>query len=598
MPSIILDRMDGLSSSTAIKGPVRVVATTPIALSGLQTIDGIAVVAGDRVLVNAQVGGIANGIYVVDSGTWRRPADFSNNRDVRLGTQVFVTSGATNANSSWFVSTEGQIDIGTLPIAFTMSEEGAANLAALTAAAEAAAAEADQARDETLDALATVSNITFASLAAASLYNPTVAPTYITLAGNFAPGDGGNAVYNKVVSEPAHSGKFQIAQGSWYEIQWSSVPPALGECVLELNGTGIKLNPMQAGRVPVDRLVRIVPAAGISLAATGLTVGTLYYVYLYDNAGTLTLMASTTTHEKNTTTGVEQMLSDATKTFVGWVVPDTGPIFRNTSTKQWVRSWFNDSGIHGFNALPANSDRSLNSWGELNSGGRIEFISRGEFCSVYCNGANFHAAVTGKLSGTSVGIDGATPQDGPTINCSPKVDAGVNYMPIGGTWDTFIAEGKHYATLVGRSYDAATFTWLGDTITTNARCVLGISSGKSTGGLGSAYKEVMGVIGANLDGTWTLYDDIDHTPINVTSVTQDANAITIHYAVTGSKVRGGYATMDEAISVNSQCDKLGPSIGLSIMVIYLGKIDGNGNSTRVNPNTVTTGDIWFYVRMS
>ena len=54
MSSTQTDRIDGLSTSVAMKAPVVVATTANITLSGLQTIDGVSVVTGDRVLVKDQ----------------------------------------------------------------------------------------------------------------------------------------------------------------------------------------------------------------------------------------------------------------------------------------------------------------------------------------------------------------------------------------------------------------------------------------------------------------------------------------------------------------------------------------------------------------
>jgi hypothetical protein len=115
MTSIAIDRTDGLSSSTAIKGPCRVATTANITLSGEQTIDGVAVVTDDRVLVKNQTTASENGIYVADTGTWRRAKDFSGNRDVVKGTRVSVTDGSTNPGT-WQVTTANPITIDTSSI--------------------------------------------------------------------------------------------------------------------------------------------------------------------------------------------------------------------------------------------------------------------------------------------------------------------------------------------------------------------------------------------------------------------------------------------------------------------------------------------------
>ncbi|TIS07288.1 MAG: hypothetical protein E5X10_25585, partial [Mesorhizobium sp.] len=110
MTSIQIDRTDGLSSSTAIKGPCRVATTANITLSGEQTIDGVAVVTDDRVLVKNQTSGVDNGIWKVSTGVWTRTKDFSGNRDVRKGTIVTVTDGSTNSGW-WQVTTSDPIVI-------------------------------------------------------------------------------------------------------------------------------------------------------------------------------------------------------------------------------------------------------------------------------------------------------------------------------------------------------------------------------------------------------------------------------------------------------------------------------------------------------
>lgn len=61
--------------------------------------------------------------------------------------------------------------------------------------------------------------INFATIALAQAYNPATAPTYIWVAGYSSAGDGGAALYKKVGAEPSHTGKFQIAEGSWYELK-------------------------------------------------------------------------------------------------------------------------------------------------------------------------------------------------------------------------------------------------------------------------------------------------------------------------------------------------------------------------------------------
>lgn len=120
MTSIAIDLADGLSSATAYKGPCKVATTANITLSGEQTIDGEAIVTGDRVLVRAQTSSVNNGIYVADTGPWRRAKDFAGNRDVRKGTRVWVTEGDSGP-IEFEVTTENPVLVGTDEIVFTNS---------------------------------------------------------------------------------------------------------------------------------------------------------------------------------------------------------------------------------------------------------------------------------------------------------------------------------------------------------------------------------------------------------------------------------------------------------------------------------------------
>jgi len=121
MTSIAIDRLDGLSSATAIKGPCRVATTEDIALYGLQVVDGVQLVKGDRVLVKDQDNPKLNGIWAADTGSWKRTKDFSRNDDVRRGTIVNVTDGTTNQFTTWYVVSENPIIIDTTDILFSQS---------------------------------------------------------------------------------------------------------------------------------------------------------------------------------------------------------------------------------------------------------------------------------------------------------------------------------------------------------------------------------------------------------------------------------------------------------------------------------------------
>jgi len=112
--------VDSLSNGLDVKASVRAATTGNITLSNTQTIDGIALSVGDRVLVKNQTTGSQNGIYVVASGAWTRASDFDNTPDIEVspGTFFFVEEGTTQADNGYVVSNDGAITIGTTAITF------------------------------------------------------------------------------------------------------------------------------------------------------------------------------------------------------------------------------------------------------------------------------------------------------------------------------------------------------------------------------------------------------------------------------------------------------------------------------------------------
>jgi uncharacterized cupin superfamily protein len=113
-----IERLAGISDGLGRKAPVRVATTSNITLSGLQTIDGVALAEGDRVLVKSQTDTTENGIYDAASSTWTRSKDFDGSRDVLTGTSVMISSGST-ALTEWVLTTTGTVTFDTSAITFS-----------------------------------------------------------------------------------------------------------------------------------------------------------------------------------------------------------------------------------------------------------------------------------------------------------------------------------------------------------------------------------------------------------------------------------------------------------------------------------------------
>lgn len=115
---VVSEALAKLDSKESVK-----VATTAnlAALSGLLTVDGVALVAGDRVLVKDQVTASQNGIYIAAAGAWVRSIDADSNTDVTPGMTVPVEQGTTLADTIWELTTNGTITLGTTALVFELT---------------------------------------------------------------------------------------------------------------------------------------------------------------------------------------------------------------------------------------------------------------------------------------------------------------------------------------------------------------------------------------------------------------------------------------------------------------------------------------------
>jgi len=115
--------VDSVAEGLHIHESVVAATTTNVNLSNAlengDTLDGVTLATGNRILVKNQTTQSENGIYVVQaSGQPTRAVDFDTATEVDSGDFVFVYSGTANAGTGW-VQTNRPATIGTDAIAFT-----------------------------------------------------------------------------------------------------------------------------------------------------------------------------------------------------------------------------------------------------------------------------------------------------------------------------------------------------------------------------------------------------------------------------------------------------------------------------------------------
>ena len=110
--------VDASAQGLDVKESARAVSSVNVVLSGLQTIDGVALVDGDRILVANQTNPVENGIYTVHTGGWTRAADATTNEQVTPGLFTFVEEGNVGAGTGWVLTSTGPTTLGTTPLPF------------------------------------------------------------------------------------------------------------------------------------------------------------------------------------------------------------------------------------------------------------------------------------------------------------------------------------------------------------------------------------------------------------------------------------------------------------------------------------------------
>lgn len=114
----------GQGISTTKKKPCIVATTQNIALSGATTpttIDGISISVGNRILVWQQNSPQENGIYrLATSQLLSRDYDFNINEDLYSGVEVLILSGATYSGKTFYLTTSGDITIGSSSLSFSV----------------------------------------------------------------------------------------------------------------------------------------------------------------------------------------------------------------------------------------------------------------------------------------------------------------------------------------------------------------------------------------------------------------------------------------------------------------------------------------------
>jgi hypothetical protein len=112
------DAVAGLSWKDEVRVATTAAGTLASSFANGQTVDGVTLATGERILIKNQASQTENGIYVVQaSGAPVRAADADTGTELS-GAAVFVREGTTNGGTRWVSSVTGAITIGVTNITF------------------------------------------------------------------------------------------------------------------------------------------------------------------------------------------------------------------------------------------------------------------------------------------------------------------------------------------------------------------------------------------------------------------------------------------------------------------------------------------------
>ena len=113
-------QLQGLDVKNSVRVATTANGTLSTAFANGQTVDGISLATGDRILLKDQSTGSQNGIYTVNaSGAPTRATDFDENSEVTGGTFFFVEEGTVNADNGFVMTNDGTVTVGTTALTFT-----------------------------------------------------------------------------------------------------------------------------------------------------------------------------------------------------------------------------------------------------------------------------------------------------------------------------------------------------------------------------------------------------------------------------------------------------------------------------------------------
>jgi hypothetical protein len=213
--------------------------------------------------------------------------------------------------------------------------------------------------------------------------------------------------------------------------------------------------------------VKEIPDAGITVACTGLTATTAYYLYVYDNAGTLTLDLSTTVPV--TQSGINVKTGATDRLLIARCYTDgSGDVvtYNENAAKQLLCNIYNKRKI-GLRKIDTTNTwtYSTTTWRAANNdtANRVEFVTDGKDAVVAnVHGLGYNSTSSSVQVAVGVALDATNTNHAATFGAYETSD--------GGAFDTryngLPSAGYHYLQWTEIGGGGGPQTWIGDNGTT------------------------------------------------------------------------------------------------------------------------------------
>lgn len=117
-------KVAGLSWKQAVRVATAAAGTLASSFENGDTVDGVVLATGDRILIKDQASGAENGIYTVNaSGAPTRATDADTGAEMLQAT-VYVQEGTANADTEWTCTTNAAITLGSTSLTFSQRGSG------------------------------------------------------------------------------------------------------------------------------------------------------------------------------------------------------------------------------------------------------------------------------------------------------------------------------------------------------------------------------------------------------------------------------------------------------------------------------------------